>query len=111
MQLLLILASLLAPADESADQQYHRDLVDLASKCTELDLDHQAEITRNWAATHRADQIDLYIPISKSTTLSENAPQLVKFWHERFLEIRRQYAEHLFNNAVAIRSKDPGRAY
>ena len=67
MQLLLILASLLAPADESADQQYYRDLVDLASKCTELDLDDQAEITRNWAATHRTDQIDLYIPISKST--------------------------------------------
>jgi len=111
MQLLLILASLLAPADESADQQYHRDLVDLASKCTELDLDDQAEITRNWAATQRADQIDLYIPISKSTTLSENAPQLVKFWHERFLEIRSQYAERLFNNAVAICSEDPGRAY
>lgn len=111
MQFLLILASLLASADVSAEQQYHRDLAELATKCDELNLDEQAQITRKWTSTHRADQIDLYIPVPESATIPDDSSQLVKFWHERFLEIRTQYADSLFNNAVAICGEDPARAY
>ena len=96
MQFLLILASLLASADVSAEQQYHRDLAELATKCDELNLDEQAQITRKWTSTHRADQIDLYIPVPESATIPDDSSQLVKFWHERFLEIRTQYADSLF---------------
>ena len=111
MQLLLLLATLLAPTEVGAETQYRRDLSALAEKCDELNLSEQATITRNWDVEQRADQLHLYLPENQSSLIPDDAPQLVKFWHERWMQIRGEYANHLFAQAKLISEEDPVAAY
>ncbi|MBI2477155.1 MAG: hypothetical protein HYV60_00395 [Planctomycetia bacterium] len=76
-------------------------LTQLANKCDELKLSDQAAITRNWLVERGPDRqylfvepgIDPYLPTS-------DAPELVKYWHRRFLQVREDYAKSLFGLVV-----------
>jgi len=99
--------SLCAQDDSNA---FSQQLETLALKCDELDLKQQAEITRQWIVTDRPDQ-QIYYPFQNVDHFRPpaNAPQLEKFWYERFTEIRNTEAERLYQQALQL--EDTSRAY
>ena len=89
--------------DTTADRQstFEEQLEQLAIKCDELGLDHQAKVTRDWIVPLRTDQ-QVFYPFQNvdHERPPANAPQLEKFWYDRFAEIREQEAERLFKQAL-----------
>ena len=82
----------------------------LARKCDQLGLEEQAEIARQWVVPARGDQ-QIYYPflnVDHHRPLG-NAPQLQKFWYERFTEIRKSEAERLYQQALML--EDASDAY
>lgn len=94
-----------------AQDEFAKELEQLAVKCEELGLRQQAEITRAWIVADRPDQqvfypfqnVDHYKP-------AVNAPQLQKYWYERFSDIRKGEAERLYQQACQL-TEDLPQAY
>ena len=82
----------------------------LALKCEQLGLKEQAEITRQWVVPDRGDQQVFYpfLNLDHHRPLG-NAPQLQKFWYQRFTDIRKSEAERLYQQALIL--KDASDAY
>ena len=95
--------AVIAGGDTTADRQstFAEQLEQLAIKCDELGLDHQAKVTRDWIVPLRTDQ-QVFYPFQNvdHERPPANAPQLEKFWYDRFAEIREQEAERLFKQAL-----------
>ncbi len=93
-------------ADEFAMQ-----LKELAAKCDELGLKQQAEVTRQWIIPERPDQ-EIFYPFRNTDHYrpAADAPQIQKYWYERFVEIRHAEAERLYQQALRLPDDLP-RAY
>ena len=89
---------------------FSQQLEALAVKCDELGLKQQAEITRQWIVPARSDQ-QVYYPFQNVDHFrpAANAPQLEKFWYERFTEIRNVESERLYQQALQM--EDTLQAY
>ncbi|MEO8496807.1 MAG: hypothetical protein ABI614_17190, partial [Planctomycetota bacterium] len=72
-------------------------LAQLANKCDELKLPDQAAITRAWLVQRGTDRQYLFSDDDTSPHLpADDAPELVKLWHSKFLQLRADHAEALF---------------
>jgi len=84
----------------SLDAQYRADLQQLAAKCDELGLEQQAAISRAWCIQRDPRRYYLFLPATADPTApGPQVPQLVKFWHAKFTEYRRDHAKKLFDLA------------
>lgn len=88
-------------------------LTQLANKCDELKLSEQAAITRNWLPKLGPGRQLLFVePSSDSPVPVDDAPEVVKFWHRKFLQLREDYAKALFGLAGDIaKGGDGTKAY
>jgi len=88
-------------------------LAALAAKCDELGLAEQAEITRRWNIPRHPGRQYLFLPSASGASAPKaNAPANVRFWHDKFLAIRRECAAELFAEAKAACDKrQAARAY
>jgi hypothetical protein len=81
----------------AADSEFRAQLAVLAEKCDELGLQEQAQISRGWFVPRDPRRLYLFLPPPvDSTRLPADASQLVRFWHEKFTELRQQQAKRLF---------------
>ncbi|MDA1053578.1 MAG: DUF1570 domain-containing protein [Planctomycetota bacterium] len=84
-------------------------LAQLADKCDELKLPDQAAITRNWLVERGSDRQYLFIDDDTDPHLpADDAPELVKFWHRKFLQLRAEHAEVLFATAGEFINRGDG---
>lgn len=105
---LLIGATTSEVSAQDGESNFAQQLEVLARKCEELGLKEQALITRQWMIPDRPDQgvfypfqnIDHYRP-------PVNAPELQKFWYDRFTEIRKAEAERLYQQALLLTADLP----
>jgi hypothetical protein len=97
-----------AIADDFADQ-----LESLAKKCDELNLPDQAAVTRRWIIPRHSGRQYFFVPeTTDSSAPAKNVPQVVQQWHAKFLELRREQAVRLLEEAKAELAADrPARAY
>ncbi len=120
-QLAIALTLLIAATGRLCDAQdgkqrelqadFRQQLAQLANKCDELKLPDQAAITRAWLVERGADRQYLFIDDGTDPHLPPNdAPELVKFWHRKFLQLRADHAEALFALAGEIANGGDGTA-
>ncbi len=82
------------------DANYRAELKQLADKCDELKLPEQAALTRAWSIERLPDRQYFFLPPERDLTAPKaGAPDLVKKWHAKFLELRTAQAEKLFAQA------------
>lgn len=88
-------------------------LSSFAAKCDDLGLAEQAEITRRWNIARHPGRHYLFLPpAGESSAPKANAPANVRFWHDKFLELRRLHAADLFAEArAASDQRNAPRAY
>jgi len=112
---------LIAAAGRSSDAQegkqgewrakFGEQLAQLANKCDDLKLSDQAAITRSWLVQRGSDRQYLFIDDGTDPQLpSDDASELVKFWHRKFLQLRADHAEALFALAGEIANSGDGTA-
>lgn len=96
-----------------ADATFEAELTALAAKCDELGLTDQAEVSRTWYVPRDPRRHYLFLPSNTDAAKpARTAPQLVKFWYDKFRQVRREQAERLFDLACGeIRSGDEAAAY
>ena len=101
-------ANVRAGAHEFADG-----LESLAKKCDELNLADQAAITRRWVIPRHSGRQYFFVPeATDATAPPKNAPQVEKQWHAKFMELRREKAGRLFDEARRELAADhPAQAY
>lgn len=106
-QLAIALTLLIAATSRVGDAQdgkqgalraaFSEQLAQLANKCDELKLPDQAAITRAWLVERGSDRQYLFVADGTDPHLPpDDAPELVKFWHRKFLQLRAAHAEALF---------------
>ncbi len=96
-----------APDRSEADALFSRQLEALAAKCDQLDLSQQAKWTRRWAVPR--DPRRHYFFVLDATDVTKpggDAPRLVRFWNEKFVEYRRDHASRLYELAVELARTD-----
>ncbi|HUE71435.1 MAG TPA: DUF1570 domain-containing protein [Pirellulaceae bacterium] len=100
-----------APLRHQTD--FAQQLESLAKKCDELKLADQAAITRRWIIPRHSGRQYFFVPeTTDSTAPAKNAPQVVQQWHAKFLELRREQAARLLEQAESELAADqPVRAY
>ncbi|MEX2025746.1 MAG: hypothetical protein WEH44_00570, partial [Pirellulaceae bacterium] len=108
-----IVGSLAHVATSAAADDFAGQLEALAKKCDELNLPDQAAITRRWIIPRHSGRQYFFVPeATDSTAAAKNAPQVVQQWHTRFLEMRREQAARLLEQAKSELATDrPARAY
>ncbi|HUG66711.1 MAG TPA: DUF1570 domain-containing protein [Pirellulaceae bacterium] len=80
--------------------EFGEQLAKLASKCDELELAEQAAITRHWLVERNPGRQYLFVENGSDPHLpTEDASELVKFWHRKFLQLRADHAVGLFGLA------------
>lgn len=80
--------------------EFGEQLAKLASKCDELELAEQAAITRHWLVERNPGRQTLFVENDSDPHLpTDDASELVKFWHRKFLQLRADYAVGLFGLA------------
>ncbi len=89
------------------------DFATLAAKCDELGLKEQAELTRRWIIPRHPGRQYLFLPATADATAPKaGAPEVVRKWHARFTELRKERAATLLAEARAACDQDqPTRAY
>jgi hypothetical protein len=110
----LVLWSFAAAAAQAAEPPPFSERLDsLAVKRDELGLKEQAEITRGWVIPRHAGRQYLFLPAAMDSTAPKaGAPETVRQWHKRFLELRREQADVLYVAAkAACDERRPARAY
>ena len=107
---LMIRATAVEVCAQEINPNFAQQLELLALKCDQLGLKEQAKITRQWVVPARGDQQVFYpfINVDHHRPLG-NAPQLQKFWYERFTDIRKSEAERLYQQALIL--EDASDAY
>lgn len=102
-----------APSRVEIDARFQSQLNELALKCDEVKLPQQAEITRQWIVPSYGEANVFYlVPETDPTEPPEDAPQLVKFWHQKFRAIRNAHAENLFRYSQELLiAKEGGKSY
>jgi hypothetical protein len=100
-------------AREAGDAEFAQKLAELAGKCDELKLSDQATITRLWIVPRHAGRQYFFVPeATDSTAPARNAPQAVQQWHVKFMELRREQAAQLFDEAKnELGGGRPAQAY
>ncbi len=88
-------------------------LTALAAKCDELKLKEQTEITRTWIIPRFRGRQYLFLPtVNDPTVPKAGAAEAARQWHRKFLELRREHAEELFQEVnKASEAKEPAKAY
>ncbi len=106
---LLCFSSTLAAEPES----FATRLAALATKCDELKLKEQAEITRAWIVPRFAGRQYLFLPaVNDPTAPKTGSVEAARQWNRKFLELRREHAEKLFQEAKkASEAKEAAQAY
>ncbi len=96
-----------------ADRTFQAALETLAGKCHKLDLPVQEKISRAWCAPRDPQRYYLFLPpTADSTKPAGDATRLVKLWHAKFLQLRKDQAERLFALArQQLQAGDEGAAY
>lgn len=80
---------------------FSEQLAQLADKCDELKLADQASITRSWLVQRGTDRRYLFVEREIDPHLpTGDAPEFVKLWHRKFVQLREDYAKSLFGLAV-----------
>ena len=111
----LVLATLNRFSD--AQERQHVELYDrfaaqlarLAGKCDELRLSEQAAITRGWIVEQGSDRQYLFgNGGTDSDVLSDDATDLVKYWHRKFLQLRADHAASVFALAGEVAEAGDG---
>jgi hypothetical protein len=110
---LLTLAFALAPARAEQSAPTTDQFASLAAKCDELGLKEQAELTRRWIIPRHLGRQYLFLPATADATAPKaGAPEVVRRWHARFTELRKERAASLLAEARAASDQDqPTRAY
>jgi len=95
------------------DQAHADRLTSLATKCRDLDLEAQANVTSDWFIRRDPRRQYIFLPAeSDPTQPADDAPKIVNQWHAKFLEYRRQHAAALFQLAEReLHADRPTRAY
>ena len=95
------------------DQTHADRLTSLAAKCKELDLEAQANVTSDWFIHRDPRRQYIFLPSeSDPTQPADDAPKIVRQWHAKFLEYRRQHAAALFQLVEReLHANRPTRAY
>ncbi len=89
------------------DQAYRSQLADLAARCQELGLAEQAAATAAWFVPREPGRQLVFLPPGEDPLRPPpDAPQLVRQWHARLLELRRRQAEQLFRAARQQSERD-----
>jgi hypothetical protein len=85
----------------------------LAAKCEELGLKEQGEITRRWIIPRHPGRQYLFLPSAVDATAPKaGAPEVVRQWHARLMELRKERAAALLAEArQASEQHQPTRAY
>jgi hypothetical protein len=88
-------------------------LAALATKCDELMLPREAEITRGWIIPRHPGRQYFFLPsASDPAAPTGNASEIAKKWYAKFREYRAAQAETLFAEAKqALEANQPARAY
>lgn len=96
-----------------ADETFQAEMAALAAKCDEVGLEEQGRISRQWHIPRDPRRHYFFFPFEAD--LAEpprGASQLVTYWHEKFMECRRQQAARLFDVArQAVEIGDEAAAY
>lgn len=88
--------------DRNNGSSFATRLAALATKCDELGLKEQAEITRGWVIPRHPGRQYLFLPaVTDPTAPKAASPDAAKQWHRKFLELRRERAAELFAAAKA----------
>jgi hypothetical protein len=108
-----LLLLLLLPAATFAAESYADHLSSLAAKCDDLGLKEHAALTRAWNIQRYPGRHYLFLPlITDPTTPKSGSPESAAQWHNRLLDLRREHAGELFNQAKAASDQSqPTRAY
>jgi hypothetical protein len=81
----------------------------LADRCDELQLPEQAQITRDWFVARDPHRQYLFlVPATNPTGPDSDASTIVRQWHNKFMEYRRNQAANLWD--LAREQLDQGRA-
>ncbi|HTN76039.1 MAG TPA: DUF1570 domain-containing protein [Pirellulaceae bacterium] len=114
-QLVATLASAApTPPDRAPlDAAYQQALEQLATRCDALKLPEQAALTRAWFIRRLPDRQYLFLPPDRAPVeLPASAPELVRKWQAKFLELRRAQASELFDIAKSyLAAQLPTPAY
>ncbi|MBW3600137.1 MAG: hypothetical protein KY475_23045 [Planctomycetes bacterium] len=104
-----VAAESLAERRAPLDEAFRSRLAALAAKCDDLGLEEQARITRGWFIPRDPSRLYVFLPAKEdAATPPPVAPQLVRFWHEAWMKLRRSQAAALFD--LAKESLDRGEA-
>lgn len=101
----LAAGSLAQPVDWRAkraklDAEHAARIKELAEKCVEIKRPEEAEKTRGWIIPrHAGRQYAFLLPSEDVLAPAADAPDVVRFWHKRLLEIRKLYGAGLFDVA------------
>jgi len=112
-----ILASSLAAQFEgpraAIDRRFADELETLAKKCEELNLDRQAEQTRNWLLDRDPQRQYLFVPEHPdSTEPPAAASKVIRFWYKHFRTARDKHADELFElSKQRLEQGRPAAAY
>ncbi len=90
-----------AAADElsraATDAAFQAQLQKLADKCKELGMEDQQQVSRAWFVPRDPLRHYLFLPPAVDPKRpAEGDQQLVRFWYDKFTEIRQQQATRLF---------------
>ena len=109
----LALFCVVTPALAAEPDSFPARLAALATKCDELKLPREADITRGWIIPRHPGRQYLFVPgASDPTTPKPDAPDYAKKWYAKFREYRAEHAEALFAEAKqALEADQPARAY
>ncbi len=102
------------PVDRiEADRTFQAALESLAVKCDKLGLPAQEKLSRTWFIRRDPRRYYLFLPPETGLTKpAADAPRLVKLWHARFVQLRKEQAERLFTLAQQqLKAGDEGAAY
>jgi hypothetical protein len=98
---------------DDIDAAFDQKLADLAKQCDGLNLPDQATITRRWIIPRHSGRQYFFVPEGTDATApARNAPHVVQQWHANLMELRREQAERLFEQARSELAADrPALAY
>ena len=97
----------------AADALFQADLNALAAKCDELEMAEQGGVSRNWFVLRDPRRHYLFFPPdSDPVAPAADASTVVRQWHAKFTQLRRQQAERLFELArQSVEAGDEAAAY